>query len=72
VYAFKLIVSAYGSRVEFAFTPGFMNHIKAFQNRQVDLPQGTNIYADKAYNDYAYEDLLKEALVRLNVLSQKL
>ena len=26
------------------------------------LPKGAKIYADRAYNDYAYEDLLKEAL----------
>ena len=62
VYAFKLIVSADGSPVEFAFTLGSMSDIKAFQNMQVNLPKGAKIYADRAYNDYAYEDLLKEAL----------
>ena len=27
----------------------------------MDLPAGSTIYADKQYNDYHYEDLLKEA-----------
>jgi len=28
---------------------------------QLDLPEGSIICADKAYTDYHYEDLLKEA-----------
>ena len=43
-----MIVSADGSPVEFAFNPGSMSDIKAFQNRQIDLPKGAKIYADRA------------------------
>lgn len=32
-----------------------------FKVFQLDLPEGSYIYADKAYNDYKLEDLLREA-----------
>lgn len=36
-----------------------------------DLPEGSTIYADKAYNDYGFEDLLKDADISLAPLRKK-
>jgi len=62
-YGFKahVIVTVTGEIVEFVLTPGSCSDIKAFKNFDMDLPEGSTVYADKAYNDYEEEDLLAEA-----------
>lgn len=63
VYGLKvhIVTSRNGFPVEVLFTPGSEADIKAFRRFHLDLPQGAKIYADRAYTDYGYEDLLLEA-----------
>jgi len=46
--------------VECFLTPGGVGDVDALKYYAYALPDGSMIYADKAYNDYAIEDLLKE------------
>ena len=41
-------------------TPGGFGDVDALKYYAYALPDGSIIYADKAYNDYEIEDLLKE------------
>jgi len=56
-----MIVNAEGIPVEFTFTCGSESDIRGFRRLECDLPEGSKIYADKAYTDYLQEDLLKES-----------
>ena len=56
-----LVVTASGQPVEFELAPGSVADITAFKSLDLDLPAGATVYADKAYTDYLWEDLLKEA-----------
>ena len=49
-----MIIDLNGIPVEFHFTPG---SVKDFS---FDFEQGSKVYADRAYNDYKFEDLLFE------------
>lgn len=57
-----MIVSLNGMPIEFQISPGKDTDVKVFQNFDCDLPKGSTIFADKAYNDYLQEDLLKPQL----------
>jgi hypothetical protein len=46
--------------VECFLTPGSFGDVDALKSYVYALPDGSIIYADKAYNDYEIEDLLKE------------
>ena len=52
------------------FTPGSVSDVKAFQIMSIELPPGSRIFADKAYNDYLQEDLLKES-VKIELLPHR-
>lgn len=56
-----LMVTQDGQPVECFLTPGGFGDVDAWQYYAYALPEGSIIYADKAYNDYEIEDLLKEA-----------
>lgn len=57
-----MMVSASGGEpVQFFVEAGSTNDNLVFKGFELDLPAGSVIYADKQYNDYHYEDLLKEA-----------
>lgn len=56
-----LLVTGQGEPVEFVLTPGSTADITAFKCFDLDLPAGALLHADRAYNDYAEEDLLLEA-----------
>jgi len=56
-----LLVTQEGQPVEFFLTPGSFGDVQALQVFDFDLPGGSTIYADKAYNDYVMEDILMEA-----------
>jgi Transposase DDE domain len=56
-----LMVTAQGQPVECFLTPGSCSDVRALQAFQFDGPTSSSIYADKAYNDYGLEDLLKES-----------
>jgi IS5 family transposase len=61
-YGFKLhmITTATGMPIEFTITPASIADITAFKMMEIDLPSNSTIYADKAYTDYNFEDLLYE------------
>ena len=49
-----------GQPVECFLTPGGCGDVDALKYYAYELPDGSIIYADKAYNDYGIEDFLKE------------
>jgi hypothetical protein len=55
-----LMVTQDGHPVECFLTPGSFGDVDALKYYAYELPDGAIIYADKAYNDYEIEDLLKE------------
>ena len=55
-----LMVTQDGQPVECFRTPGGFGDVDALKYSAYALPDGSIIYADKAYNDYEIEDLLKE------------
>ena len=69
-----MIVTAEGGKkpVEFFLKAGAINDNLAFKGFELDLPEGSSIYADKQYNDYHYEDLMEEAAcIRMRPLRKK-
>ena len=44
-----------GDIVEVFFTPGQCSDVRGLRSYRLDLPQGSTIYADKAYCDYGIE-----------------
>jgi hypothetical protein len=68
-----MVVSAHGGEpVEFFLEAGSKNDNAAFKGLELDLPEGSTVYADKQYNDYHYEDLLQEAAsIRMRPLRKK-
>jgi Transposase DDE domain len=54
-----LMVTQDGQPVECFLTPGGFGDVDALKYYAYELPDGAIIYADKAYNDYEIEDLLK-------------
>jgi hypothetical protein len=54
------MVTQEGQPVECFLTPGGFGDVEALQYYAYELPDGSIIHADKAYNDYAIEDLLQE------------
>lgn len=57
-----LLTTSTGEPVEFVLAPGSVADIRVFKTLELPLPEGTTIYADKAYNDYKLELLLEDAL----------
>ena len=55
-----LMVTSEGQPVECVLTPGSVADVQALKSYAYDLPPGSVVYADKAYNDYEIEDLLAE------------
>lgn len=55
-----LMVTSDGQPVECFLTHGGFGDVDALKYYAYELPDGSIIYADKAYNDYEIEDLLKE------------
>ncbi len=60
-----MLVTVDGRPIEFILSPGSCSDIKAFRGLDLDLPEGSVIYGDKAYTDYQEEDLLDEARIHL-------
>jgi hypothetical protein len=56
-----LLITASGEPVEFFLTPGAFADVEALDGYDFNLPEGSTVYADKAYNDYNCEDLLLES-----------
>src|SRR5262245_9576555 len=55
-----LMVTQDGQPVECFLTSGGCGDVDALKDYAYELPDGSVIYADKAYNDYEIEDLLQE------------
>jgi Transposase DDE domain len=55
-----LMVTQDGQPVDCFLTPGSFGDVDALKSYAYELPDGSIIYADKAYNDYEIEDLLKD------------
>jgi Transposase DDE domain len=55
-----VLVTADGQPVDVVLAPASDADISAFKRLHLDLPDGATIYADKAYTDYACEDVLNE------------
>jgi hypothetical protein len=66
-----LVVTGAGEPVEFALAAGSEVDVTVFKELNLDLPEGSIICADKAYTDYEYEDLLKEAGLHLKAQRKK-
>jgi hypothetical protein len=54
------LVTKDGHPVEFFLTYGGFGDVDAWKYYAFDLPDGSILYADRAYNDYEVEDLLQE------------
>ena len=57
--------------VEFALAVGSGANVTVFKALGLYLPEGSIIYADKAYTDYDYQDLLEEAGFHLKARRRK-
>jgi hypothetical protein len=55
------MVTKEGQPVECFLTPGSSSDVRALQTFRFDVPEESQVHADKAYNDYAMEDVLLEA-----------
>lgn len=55
-----VLTTAAGCPVELVLAPASEADVVVFKRLQLDLPQGATIYADKAYTDYVWEDLLNQ------------
>ena len=56
-----LMTTSEGHPVEVFFTPGSYSDTAQLKQFCFDLPEGSTVYADKAFNEYFTEDLLAEA-----------
>ena len=66
-----LVVTGAGEPVEFALAAGSEADVTIFKELELDLPEGSTIFADKAYTDYDYEDLLEEVGLHLKAQRKK-
>jgi len=66
-----LVVTGAGEPVEFSLAAGSEADVTVFKELNLDLPEGSIICADKAYNDYDYEDLLEEVGLHLKAQRKK-
>ena len=56
------MITNQGQPIELFFSPGSLADVQTLQWFSFDLPPGSVVYADRAYTDYAIEDLLNDAL----------
>ena len=67
-----LLVTKDGQPVECFLTPGSYSDVRMLKPFRCDVPEGSHVYADKAYHDYAMEDVLLEAShIRLYPIRKK-
>ncbi len=65
------MVSAAGEPVEFSLAAGSESDVEVFKDLELDLPEGSIVYAEKAYTDYDHEDLLEEVGLHLKAQRKK-
>lgn len=67
-----LLTTAEGEPVEVFFTPGATGDVEALLQFHFDVPDGSLIYGDKAFNLYYLEDVMQEAAqVQLKPIRKK-
>ncbi len=66
-----ILVTEQGEPVEFFLEPGAFSDTRALGLYNFDLPQGSFVTGDKAYNDYTIEDIMREAGIELIPLRKK-
>ena len=67
-----MICDVNGGPVQISLFPASEHDIKAFKKINLNLPANSSIYADKAYNDYEYEDrLIQEKQIHLMPIRKK-
>lgn len=59
-----LLVTEHGQPVEFFLLPGRTADVSALDCYRLDVPEGSSIYADGAYNDCVTENIAHEAQVQ--------
>lgn len=60
-----LLVTKNHQPVEFFLSPGGFGDVDALTQYDFDLPEDSQVFADKAYNYYTVEDILDEAGIQL-------
>jgi len=55
-----MVVDIDGVPIEFMLTPGSVSDITALKAMPIGLPENSQLFADKAYTDYSFEDDLSE------------
>ena len=55
-----MIVTANGKPVEFSIKPASNSDLTTLWGMEIDLPAGSKLYADGAYNCYDLEDILQQ------------
>ena len=72
-YGLKIVLmtTAAGHPVEVFLAPGSFGDVDALKRLRFDLPEGATLYGDKAFNDYAIEDEMREAGLMLSPLRRK-
>lgn len=66
-----ILVTEHGEPVEFFLEPGAFSDTSALGLDRFDLPEGSFVTGDKAYNDYTIEDVMREAGLELIPLRKK-
>ncbi len=61
-----------GNPIQFLLLPASESDVSSFKKMKLNLPKNSSIYADKAYNDYKYEDrLVQEKQIHLMPVRKK-
>lgn len=66
-----MLVSGTGQPVEFVLAPGGESDPVVFRRFRLEVPEGSVVVGDKAYNDYDYEDLLADLGIGYQPLRKK-
>src|SRR5512139_2121082 len=66
-----ILVTEHGEPVEFFLEPGAFSDTSALGLYNFDIPEGSFVTGDKAYNDYTIEDIMREAGIELIPLRKK-
>ena len=66
-----ILVTEQGEPVEFFLEPGAFSDTSALDLYNFDLPEGSFVTGDKAYNNYTIEDVMREAGLELIPLRKK-
>ena len=67
-----LLITKDGIPVEWAFIPGEANEVRGFDLLPFNLPPGSEVYADKAFNHYDVEDCFEEFdQIQMKVIRKK-